>query len=447
MGKLKAGIACAALTVLLVACGEREEILPGVREDLRAPLEAGEVLIGESALSGAEVADVSVPFSAPAMAVNADWTHRGGDTDHFVQHPALATDLQRIWSVSIGQGNARGHRITADPVVADGRVFTLDSRAQVTAVSTAGQVLWTRDLTPLDEGEDDASGGGLAVSDGRLFVTSGFGRLTTLDAATGAELWTQRMGASVTTAPTVFGDTVYAVTRDSRVWSIDVANGRLRWIVPGVPSVSAVAGAASPALTRRLAYFPLPTGELVATFRQSGLRVWTAPVSGARQGRTYTRFTDVTGDPVIVGRTLYTGNPAGRTLALDVASGERLWTAPEGALGPVQVAGDSVFLISDQNELVRLNARTGGRIWGVELPLFQNQRERRRKAIYAHYGPLFAGGRLYVASGDEVLRVFDPETGAELGTLDLPGGAASLPAVAGQTLFVVTASGQLHAFR
>ena len=39
-----------------------------------------------------------------------------------------------------------------------------------------------------------------------------------------------------------------------------------------------------------------------------------------------------------------------------MTSGERIWTADEGALGPVQVAGGSLFLVSDQNELVRLDA-------------------------------------------------------------------------------------------
>lgn len=448
MGYLKAGIAIAAVAGILAGCADREEILEGTREDLRAPLRSGEVLASETSAAALPSADSAQPFRPPRAVVNTAWTHRAGDVDNSVPHPALSATPTRAWSVDIGQGNSRGHRITADPVVADGRIFTLDSRALVTAVSANGQRLWSRDVTPLGEDADDASGGGLAVAGGRVFATSGFGRVVALDAATGEEIWSQVTGAASSTAPTVYRGVVYTVGRDSRAWALDADTGRILWEFLGTPSVSAIAGAAAPAVTDRLAIFPMPSGELIGTLRQSGLRVWAAPVSGAREGRVYTRFTDVTGDPVVVGSVIYAGNPAGRTIAIEAGSGERIWTAPEGAMSPVQVAGGSVFLISDQNELVRLNAATGGRIWGTELPLFQpTRRESRRKAIYPHFGPLLAGGRLYVASGDGLLRVFDPETGGSLGEIDLPGGAAALPAAAGQTLYIVSGEGQLHAFR
>jgi outer membrane protein assembly factor BamB len=83
----------------------------------------------------------------------------------------------------------------------------------------------------------------------------------------------------------------------------------------------------------------------------------------------------------------------------------------------------------------------------VQLPYFTTQKAKRRDAIFAHFGPVLAGGRLVVASDDGLLRFFDPATGAALGELALPGGAAAGPVVAGQTLYVVSGRGQLHAFR
>jgi len=52
-----------------------------------------------------------------------------------------------------------------------------------------------------------------------------------------------------------------------------------------------------------------------------------------------------------------------------------------------------------------------------------------------------------VASSDGLIRQFDPASGALIGTIALPGGAASAPVVAGQTLYVISKTGQLHAFR
>jgi outer membrane protein assembly factor BamB len=91
---------------------------------------------------------------------------------------------------------------------------------------------------------------------------------------------------------------------------------------------------------------------------------------------------------------IYAGTgSAGRTVAMSASSGERIWSAGEGALGPVAVAGGSLFLVNDEAQLVRLDAETGEVIWAVEMPYFTNDKIKRRKGIYAHYGPVLAGGR------------------------------------------------------
>jgi len=106
-----------------------------------------------------------------------------------------------------------------------------------------------------------------------------------------------------------------------------------------------------------------------------------------------------------------------------------------------------VFLVSDRNELLRLDRATGERIWGVELPYYTARKLRKRDEIYAHFGPVLAGGRLLVASSDGQIRSYDPASGALVGTTALKGGAASAPAIVNGTLYVMTGKGQLAAFR
>lgn len=429
-------LAIVSLCLAASACGQREDRLAGQRLDVRAGL-----------VEPLPSAPGAAPFAAPPVSRNADWTHRAGSARNIPIHPALSASPRLAWSVRIGEREGRRHRITADPVVAQGRVFTLDSRSTVAAVSTSGDLLWSRDLTPLTERADDISGGGLATDGARVFVTSGSGRITALDAATGAEIWVQRLGAAATAPPAVDDGVVYLVGSDSRAWALNASTGRIVWEAVGTPSVSGILGGAGPVVTERLILLPFPSAELVGVLKLSGLRVWAAPISGARRGYVYSRITDITGDPVVSGNRVIVGSPAGRTVAVDLISGDRIWTAEDGALGPVQLAGGSVFMISDQNQLLRLNAATGARIWSAELPYFTNRRVRRLRDITDHYGPVLAGGRLYVASGDDTLRVFDPVTGGLIGTLPLPGGAAAQPAVAGGLLYVVSAKGELLAYR
>ncbi|MGI9390117.1 MAG: PQQ-binding-like beta-propeller repeat protein, partial [Boseongicola sp.] len=165
----------------LLACGDQELILEGERFDVRENIATDES-------PGAAVSRAQ-PLALASPVVNANWSHTNGSPSHSIAHPALDRSLARVWSASIGQGNDRKHRITADPVVVDGRIYTLDSRALVSAFSMAGQILWTRDLTPPPDDTDDASGGGLAAAGGTLFATSGFGTLTALNAVSGDTLW------------------------------------------------------------------------------------------------------------------------------------------------------------------------------------------------------------------------------------------------------------------
>jgi outer membrane protein assembly factor BamB len=435
-----------ALTALLLGCTDGEVILDGVRQSPR------EAVIGEDA-PGAEPlalgagAAQPVAISLPAQQSNAEWSHRAGNAAHQPGNAAYSGNLTPVWSARIGQGDSRKNRISADPVVGAGRIYTLDSNSTVTATATSGATLWQADLTPAADRNGDASGGGLAFAEGRVFATTGFGELVALDAASGSIVWRQRFDVAVGGAPTVAGGQVYVVARDGSAWAIAAHDGRVVWQLPGAPTQAGVAGVSAPAVSGETVVFPFATGQLLGASTKDGSVTWVGFVAGKRLGRAYASVTDLTGDPVISGTTVYAGSASGRLLALDMKAGGLVWTANDGAESPVVVAGGAVFLVNDEDQLVRLDAGSGTEVWRIDLPYFTKDKDKRRKAIYAHYGPILAGGRLIVASSDGLIRAFDPASGKLIGQAAVSGGAASAPVVAGGTLYVVSKSGQLHAFR
>ncbi|QDC11559.1 quinoprotein [Oceanicola sp. D3] len=431
-----------AIVALLAACTGGDQPLPGKRIGVREA-------VGVDDLGGttAPIYRGAAPISLPRPVNHGAWTHRNGTPQHRIQHPALARSVQAIWRTDIGQGDSRKARITADPVAAGGRIFTMDSRAQVSAVSTQGELIWATDVTPARDRTQDASGGGLALAGNTLYVATGYGELLALDTATGGLRWRQKFDGPVQGTPTVSGGTVYVVSRDSRAVAVDASNGRLKWEMPGTPTPSVMVGGAGPALSARHVIFPFGSAEVMGALKQSGLRTWSENIAGERRGRAYTGYADVTGDPVVAGDTVYIGTQSGRTVALDINSGERRWTSLNGAYSPVWPAGGSVFMVSDASQLLRLDAATGKTIWSVKLPAYTKKKSRRRKAVFAHYGPVLAGGLLRVASDDGLLRSFEPTSGALVSAVELPGGASSNPIVVAGTLYVVNSRGQLVAFR
>lgn len=423
---------------LLAACGQREVVLPGQRFDARTPLKQTEEGAAASATQNTVVA-----IKLPA-AQSGDWAQTGGNARHAAPHGVLSANPSPVWSAKIGSG--RGDRISASPVVAQGRVFAMDQGSSVTALAAGtGAILWQSSIQP----EFDASvvaGGGLATSAGKVFVTTGYGEVIALDAASGAVLWRQRLAAALSGAPIVEGNAVYAIGRDGSAVALNAGTGRILWQSDAAGKASGMIGAGTPAADGNLVYLPYGSGQIQAV-SPDGDTVWQGAVAGERLGRAYAGFGDVTGDPVVVGGVLYVGSSAGRMVALDAQTGVRIWSAAEGAMNAPLVVGGSVFAVNDVARLVRLNAQSGDLIWGSQMPYFKAEKPKRYKAITAHYGPVLAGGHLIVASGDGALRVFDPASGQITAQAEIAGGAASAPVLAGGMLFVMGQNGQLHAFR
>lgn len=428
------------LAIGLSACGDKEVILPGERLDLRDGLAI-------SSASDAKVANRSVAISLGAQVTRASWTQTGGSASHASGHNRFtATTPSVAWAAPIGQGNTRKLRMTSAPVAANGYVAAFDAGSHVTVVSAStGAAMWTQDITPASEHQGDASGGSLAISGSTLLAATAYGDIIAFDLATGARAWTQRIDAAGGSGLTVHQGLVYVVGGDSQVWAIDLATGLVKWQISGPETIASRVGAPAPAVNDRLAVVPFAAGDVYGLFRKGGTRLWSASLAGQRAGLVYANVSDITSDPVIVGSTAYMGNQAGRFAAFNMDTGERRWTAREGAYSPASVVGGSVFIISDTAELVRLSASNGDRIWGQQLPLFTTDKVKKRKDVYAHYGPVAAGGKLWVASSDGMLRGFAPESGALVTQVTLPAGAASDPIVVGGVMYVLLETGDLAA--
>ncbi len=430
LSALRAVVFAGLAALLLAGCQGREQPLPGDRVAIRpdpTPVVEG----------GAR------PVGLPAATVNADWSHRNGAAQGRYLHLAFAATPRPIWTVDIGAGSGKRQRILAAPIVAGGLVFTLDAAAQLSAVTTGGQLVWRRSIAPARQRADSGPGGGMAVAGGVLYVGTGFGEVLALNPATGGEFWRVTLDAPVRAAPAVADGRVFVVARNDTAYALSATDGAILWRVQGTGGPG-VLGGSTPAVDGPLVVAPFVSGEVLGLLARNGLQVWGTAVTGGRRELVRNRISDITGDPVIDGGTVYASNQSGRTISLDRLTGERNWTIAEGAFGPAWPVGGSVFLLSDRGALVRIDAATGAALWITQLPEYFNKR---RKEAIAHHGPLLAGGRLWVASSDGLLRAFSPSDGALVASLALPGGAAAPPAIARGVMYVVTRDGRLHAFQ
>ena len=427
------------LTILAVGCSGKDTGLDGERK-----MPDGSVFVD----SKAQFLVKSPPaLDLPNARSNTEWTHQGGNAQHYSGHVALSSDLTLQWATAIGQGDSRRSEISASPIIQGDRIFTLDSQSLVTALRLDGSVIWQRNVSEAYSDVNEAFGGGLAVQGNKLFVTTGFGTVLALSVSSGEGYWEQDLASFGGASPTVFDDLLYVSARDGAAWAIEISTGRIKWQVVGQSVQSSYTGGPGAAVSDKYALFPFGSGDLVAAFRLGGQRSWSSILSGARLGRARGQVQDLTGQPVIEGSVVYLANSSGRMAAIDLDTGLRLWTANQGSQDDIFVVGSSLFAVSDENNLIRVSKADGKLVWSTPLPQSTQASMLRRGKTFVHHGPILSGGRLLLASSDALIRQFDPANGDLIKIIEMPSGAASAPIVVGGTLYVLSTNGNLLAFR
>src|SRR3546814_11325626 len=132
-------------------------------------------------------------------------------------------------------------------------------------------------------------------------------------------------------------------------------------------------------------------------------------------------------------------------LAVDLRQGARAWEAEIGGVQMPWAAGDFIYLVTNDGQVVCLQ-RSDGRIrWVTPLQRFVDEEEQDEPIRWR--GPVLAGDRLILAgSHGEVISV-SPYDGKPLGLIELGDCAALAPVAAAHPLSPGTTRGALGPLR
>jgi outer membrane protein assembly factor BamB len=317
-----------------------------------------------------------------------------------------------------------------------------------TRLGRVGIVERVRDpLSILDgSGTDKESvGGGIAVVNGKLFVTSGLGVVSGLDSKTGEEVWRTVTRTPMHSAPTAAGGRVFAVSDDNELFAFNAETGEVIWTYQGIVESARMLTAPSPAVVGDTVISGFASGELIALRVQNGSVLWQDALSSAGQLTPLASLNDIASGPVVDDGYVIASSQSGVTSAFDLRTGQRIWTQPAGSLNFPLLAGDFVYLALTDGRVICMSKTDGSVIWVTQLRSHKNIKKKKKRISYS--GPIFVGERLLVMSSKGKAITLNPYDGTILDEFKIGGNVFVAPVIANETVFVMTNSAKLIAFR
>ncbi|MFF5245036.1 PQQ-binding-like beta-propeller repeat protein [Streptosporangium sp. NPDC000095] len=347
----------------------------------------------------------------PPPARTGGWTHlsdRRIGTDPVVDGGVVYAGADDgLYALDAVTGRTRWRSWPAAPMLVDGVLYGVRSDG-VAAIDTAtGRMRWNRRLNVKD----------VVIQDGGVYASVGLTHVVALEATTGKRRWRFRVPGTLGRMVVATG-TVHVSSREGMLYTLDAKTGTLlRRSRVGTGNID-------------------PAGYLAATgeavFVVTGTKVSALdPVTGNARWRARVS-TAVRYDPVVIGGTVYLGDFAGRTYALDAATGRERWRlAAEGDSGRWNVTASRGKVHVAGLSLHTLDPETGKERWSRPLTT----------QVSVHEDTVFAqdeGGTLHA---------LDAATGAPRWHFQTGGRFQTRPVVAGGLVYVGSSNGNLYALR
>lgn len=397
MNRLSKGLTLCGIAFCLVSCSQDKKLPEGVRISVLDS--AQESVLGEQKRIS----------SLPAAVYNLSWEQTGVTPAHIVGNLQAGFSLKEQWVQNFGAGLSKRDIMLAAPVVSDDRVFVMDSRGTVSAYGlNDGKFLWKNALSANIGGfkETKSRASGLAVDGKTLFATTGFGGVFAMNAETGAPKWRKVMESPIRIAPAVTDKMLLVQTVDNKIYALDKNTGQQLWKFGVAHEDTVIAGGATPAYDAddNVVVAGFSNGEIVVLNAVVGTPLWSSMLVSNKQARSTTEINTIGAYPIISEGVIYAVSNSNQMLALDMRTGDKIWEKEIGSMQNMLLAGDYLFVISNKNLLYAVDKNSGDLMWTSDIRDYLTDDDN-SKAVYSA-APLMLNGNILLAfSNGKVLKI------------------------------------------
>ncbi|HRD66055.1 MAG TPA: outer membrane protein assembly factor BamB [Candidatus Competibacter sp.] len=344
---------------------------------------------------------------------------------------ASAVNVQQLWEAKVGAGT-EGQFFRLIPALADGRIYAASHDGTVLALDAlSGQRLWETDTKlPIS--------GGVGLSEKELvLVGTDKGQVVALQQRDGQEAWRATVSSEVLAPPRAARGIVVIRTGDGKFTGLDARSGERRWVSAHALPALSLRGNSAPVLIQNLVIAGLETGKLLVLSLDKGLPLTEKTIAPPRGRTEIERLIDIDSEPKAFGETLYLVAYRGSVTAIDMRSGNPVWSRALSSYAGLDVDTQQVYVSDDADAVLALDRRDGGTLW--------KQAELSGRRLTA---PVATDDYVVVGDFEGYLHWLNKSDGRIVGRIRAAGKEIIAPPIAaGNIVFVYGKNGSLGAFR
>ncbi len=331
---------------------------------------------------------------------------------------------QVAWRASVGGSKS----YIFSPALAQGAIFAAGADGTLARFDAAnGKQVWR-----VNSGVRLSAG--VAVDDDLVLVAGNKGDVLAygLD---GKERWRAKVTSEVLSPPRASGSIVVVRSGDGRIFGLDATSGERQWqyqatmtplLLRAQPGVSIIGSAV---------LVGLPAGKVMALNLATGIPLWSATVAQPKGANELERITDVAAPPLVDHEQACAVAYQGRIACYDVAKGTLEWSRDASSAAGLATDAVAVYMTDENGAVMAFDKASGATLWKQDK-LFARQVS----------GPAVRGSLIVVGDYEGYVHFLERADGAFVVRVSTDGSRITTPPLTvGSNVLVQTRDGGLYA--
>ncbi|MFT4655169.1 MAG: outer membrane protein assembly factor BamB [Kangiellaceae bacterium] len=288
----------------------------------------------------------------------------------------MAFQTQFLWSETIGDG-VDNYFSRLSPAIGYGKIFAADREGQIVALNPdTGKQIWSRDISRkstessitnlygLFAGTVSAKiSGGLTLAYDAVYFGTEDGIVYSLSSEDGSINWKTNVPSEVISAPAADANIIVVNTVSGALMGLDAATGEIKWQNDSDVPPLTLRGISAPAAAAGGAIVGLANGRVRVSIIESGLTAWEAVVAKPTGATELDRIVDIDSKPLVFGGTVFLVSYGGSLAAIELRSGNIIWTREYASYRNVSIDGNRLFVTDNNSSIYAIDRRNGVELW------------------------------------------------------------------------------------